>query len=84
MRNRSLPVTNVKGLIHYKVTANASNFNFEFPRQSNGIEPKMYVGKIYRLEASFEAFVAVMIQVEVFWVVTLCRIVLGYCLHLQG
>jgi hypothetical protein len=29
---------------------------------------------------SFEAFMAVMFQVEVFWVVTLCSIVVGYCI----
>jgi hypothetical protein len=40
---------------------------------------------------SFEALTAVMFHVEVFWVVTLCIVVIGYqrfggpcCLHLQG
>jgi hypothetical protein len=42
-------------------------------------------------ENSFEAFTAVMFQVEVFWVVTLCSYMVGYqrfggpcCFHLQG
>jgi hypothetical protein len=41
--------------------------------------------------AMFEVFTAVKIQIEVFWVVTPCSVVLGYrrfggpyCLHLQG
>jgi hypothetical protein len=41
--------------------------------------------------ARFEAFTAVKIQVDVFWVVTSCGVVVGYqrfggpcCLHLQG
>jgi hypothetical protein len=41
--------------------------------------------------ASFEAFTAVMFQVEVLWNVIPCRVVVGYqyfsgpcCLHLQG
>jgi hypothetical protein len=43
------------------------------------------------MDASFEAFTGVMFQVEVFWVVTPCSVVVGYqnfrspwCLHLQG
>jgi hypothetical protein len=42
------------------------------------------------LYVSFEAFTAVMFQVEVYWVVTPCSVVAGYqrfggpcCLHLQ-
>jgi len=42
-------------------------------------------------DGSFETFTAVMFQVEVFWVMTLCNVVVGYqrfigscCLHLQG
>jgi hypothetical protein len=41
--------------------------------------------------ASFEAYTAVIFQVEVFWVVTPCSVVAGYqhfrgpcCHHLQG
>jgi len=41
--------------------------------------------------ASFEAFTATMFEVEVFWVVTPCNVVVGYqlsrdpcCLHLMG
>jgi len=44
--------------------------------------------KLYN--TSFEAFTAVMFQVEVFWVVTQCSVMVGYqpfrgpcCLHLQ-
>jgi len=43
------------------------------------------------LDVRFEVFMVVKIQVEVFWVVTLCSIVVGYqcfrgpcCFHLQG
>jgi hypothetical protein len=42
-------------------------------------------------DASFEAFTAVMFQVEVFWVMMPCSVVVGYqrfegpcCVHLQG
>jgi hypothetical protein len=31
-----------------------------------------------KMDASFEAFTAVKIQVEVFWVVTPCSVVVGY------
>jgi hypothetical protein len=46
---------------------------------------------VYFLNLSFEVFTAVMFQVDVFWVMTLCSVVVGYqrfggpcCLHLQG
>jgi hypothetical protein len=46
---------------------------------------------LYILSASFEAFTAVMFQVEIFWGVMPCSVVVGYqrfrgpcCLHLQG
>jgi len=49
-----------------------------------------YAYKILYKDASFEAFAAVMFQVEVFWVVTSGGAVVGYqclrgpcCLHLQ-
>jgi hypothetical protein len=42
-------------------------------------------------DASFQAFKAVMFQVEVSWVITPCSVVVGYqdfggpcCFHLQG
>jgi hypothetical protein len=47
--------------------------------------------KIYLIEGTFEVFTTVKIRIEVFWVVTLCSVVVGYqrfggpcCLHLQG
>jgi hypothetical protein len=48
------------------------------------------VSVIRLFSARFEAFVAAKIQVEVFWVVTPCSVMVGYrrferccCLHLQ-
>jgi len=52
----------------------------------------IYVGMLVDIYfGSFGTFTAVMFQVEVFWVVTPCSVVVGYqsfrgpcCLHLQG
>jgi hypothetical protein len=34
--------------------------------------------KCYKYNLSFQAFIVMMIQVEVFWVVTPCSVVVGY------
>jgi hypothetical protein len=38
----------------------------------------MYLPQSHRLDTSFEAFTVMMFQVEVFWVVTLCSVVVGH------
>jgi hypothetical protein len=55
------------------------------------ISERIFIFRVTKITlASFETFTAVMFQVEVFWIVTPCSVVVGYrrfggpcCLHLQ-